>query len=120
VVVEPGVSLTAGKLAIGKNAVLNAGEASIGVSHLSVDASSETSSIGVLRPSANGTLEVFGLASGSGNIHELPIVVENIEDEENLETWTVVLNGKTKSDARIYLLNGRMHVSTSGFSIRIR
>lgn len=120
VVVEPGVSLSAGKLAIGKNAVLNAGEASIGVSHLSVDASSETSSIGVLRPSANGTLEVSGLASGSGNIHELPIVAENIEDEENLETWTVVLNGKTKSDARIYLLNGRMHVSTSGFSIRIR
>ena len=120
VAVASGVRLAAGKLAIGKDTVLNADEASIGVSHLSVDASSDTTSIGVLRPSANGTLEVSGLLPGVGNIHELPVAVGSVEDEDNFDAWTVVLNGKTKSDARIYVLNGRLHVSTSGFSVRIR
>ena len=117
---EQDIVMAPGLLAVGESAVFDAGDASLAVSNLSVNASSGTISVGVLRPVANGTLEVSGVPLGSGNIHELSVSAGTVEDVDNFATWTVVLNGKTREDARVYVLNGKMCVSTSGFSIRIR
>lgn len=120
VLLEQDVVMAPGRLAVGEDSVFDAGYASLAVSNLSVNASSGAVSVGVLRPSASGTIEVSGIPSGSGNIHELPVSAGTVEDVDNFATWTIVLNGKIREDARVYVLDGKMYVSTSGFSIRIR
>ena len=83
----------------------------------------DLASAGTIRgfvPAAEGVLDLVGVLPGMSSPIILPLAVEDGHEMQRLENWTVRVDGKVKTDWRLFYEGGELKVLKAGMILLVR